>query len=91
MVNGEQSRSQLIFNLPFTVSCLPHALRSALCVKGQSKAGSFGSGFFILMNTGDHRLATYGNHGTILAFAKDVRLQTMFLGFVVDGSSKNVS
>ena len=30
MVNGEQSRSQRIFGLPFTVYCSPHALRSAL-------------------------------------------------------------
>jgi hypothetical protein len=89
MVKGEQSRSQLIFGLPFTVYCLPHALRSALSVKGQCKVGFFGSGFFILLNTGDRRLSAYGNHWTILAFAKDVRLQTMFLGFVVDRSSKN--
>jgi hypothetical protein len=30
MVNGEQSRSQRMISLPFTVYCLPHALRSAL-------------------------------------------------------------
>jgi len=42
MVNGEQSRSQRMIGLPFTVYCLPHALRSALCVKGQAKAGAFG-------------------------------------------------
>jgi len=46
MVNGEQSRSQRMINLPFTVYLTLCALRLALCVKGQSKAGSFGSGFF---------------------------------------------
>jgi hypothetical protein len=30
MVNGERSLSQDIFGLPFTVYCLPDALRSAL-------------------------------------------------------------
>ena len=30
MVNGEQSWSQRMIGLPFTVYCLPHALRSAL-------------------------------------------------------------
>jgi hypothetical protein len=30
MVNGEQLRSQRIIGLLFTVSCPPHALRSAL-------------------------------------------------------------
>jgi hypothetical protein len=30
MVNGEQSRSQRMIGLPFTVYCLPRALRSAL-------------------------------------------------------------
>ena len=30
MVNGEQSLSQHIFGLPFTVYCLPDALRRAL-------------------------------------------------------------
>ena len=91
MVNGEQSLSRRMIGLPFTVYYLPHALRLALCLRGQLKAGSFGSGFFILMNPGDHQLAAYGNHGTILTFAKDVRLQTMFLRFVVDGTSQNVS
>ena len=37
-----------MIGLPFTVYRLPHALRLALCVKGQPKAGSFGPGFFIL-------------------------------------------
>jgi hypothetical protein len=59
--------------------------------RSHGEGGSFGSGFFTLMNPGDHRLSAYGNHGTILTFAKDVRLQTMFLGFVVDGISQNVS
>jgi len=36
------------------------------------------------------RLTTYGNHGPILAFAEDVRLQTMFLRFVDNGSPKNL-
>jgi hypothetical protein len=32
MVNGEQSRSQSMIGLPFTVYCSPDALRLALCV-----------------------------------------------------------
>jgi hypothetical protein len=52
MVNGEQSQSQRMIGLPFTVYCLPHAFRSALSALrqgGQSKDGAFGSGLFTIL------------------------------------------
>jgi hypothetical protein len=45
MVNGEQSLSQCIIGLPFTVHCLPHALRSAL---GALRQGAVQSRVFVL-------------------------------------------
>jgi hypothetical protein len=54
MVNGEQSRNQRMFGLPFTIYCLPHALRSALSAlrhEGSAKPGlprrSLGEGGFL--------------------------------------------
>jgi hypothetical protein len=41
MVNGEQSRSQRMIGLPFTVYFLLHALRSALSVKGAAQSRVF--------------------------------------------------
>jgi hypothetical protein len=46
MVNGEQPRSQRMIGLPFTIYCLPHALRSALSALrqgGSPKPGPLGS------------------------------------------------
>jgi hypothetical protein len=41
MVKSEQSRSQGMIGLPFTVYCLPHALRSALSVMGAAQGWVF--------------------------------------------------
>jgi hypothetical protein len=42
MVNGEQSWSQRMIGLPFTVYCLPHALRSALSALPQGSSPKTG-------------------------------------------------
>jgi hypothetical protein len=45
VVNGEQLRSQRIIGLPFTVHCLPNALRSALTALRLGLAKSSEPGF----------------------------------------------
>jgi hypothetical protein len=50
MVNGEQSRSQRLIGLPFTVYFTLCALRLALCVTGAAQSRVFGAGFFTLLN-----------------------------------------
>ena len=46
LVNGEQSRSQRIIGLSFTVYVTLCALRLALCIKGAVQSRAYGSGFF---------------------------------------------
>jgi hypothetical protein len=53
MVNGEQSRSQGIIGLSFTVYVTLCALRLALCIKGEVQSRVLWAGFFA------HELKTF--------------------------------